>query len=68
MVLKFAPEGMSAISTSLDITFARLGGVMTVAFLAQASFDTSMFVPIGMSLVAVFFSMISFRKASDHYS
>ena len=35
MVLRFAPEGMSAVSTSLDITFARLGGITTVAVLAE---------------------------------
>ena len=35
LILRFAPEGMSAISTSLDITFARLGGIATVAVLAE---------------------------------
>lgn len=38
LVLRFAPKGMSAISTSLDITFARLGGIATVAILAEADF------------------------------
>jgi MFS family permease len=37
MILKFAPKGMGAISASLDITFARLGGVATVAILAHAN-------------------------------
>lgn len=36
LVLHFAPQGMRAISTSLDITFARLGGVMTVTLLARS--------------------------------
>nr|WP_306115083.1 MFS transporter [Roseovarius sp. MMSF_3305] len=39
LVLKFAPKGMSAISTSLDITFARLGGIATVAMLARVEFE-----------------------------
>lgn len=34
LILRFAPKGMSAVSTSLDITFARLGGIATVAILA----------------------------------
>ncbi len=34
MILRFAPNGMSGLSTSLDITFARLGGIATVAILA----------------------------------
>lgn len=38
LILRFAPKGMSAISTSLDITFARLGGIATVAILAEAEF------------------------------
>lgn len=36
LILRFAPPGMSGISTSLDITFARLGGIATVAILAKA--------------------------------
>lgn len=38
MILSFAPKGMTAISASLDITFARVGGVATVAILAPAEF------------------------------
>lgn len=38
LILRFAPKGMSAISTSLDITFARLGGIATVAILAEVGF------------------------------
>ncbi len=40
-ILRFAPPGTTAISASLDITFARLGGVATVTFLAQAHFLNS---------------------------
>ena len=35
LVLKFVPKELRAISTSLDITFARLGGIVTVALFAQ---------------------------------
>ena len=38
LILRLAPRGMSAVSTSLDITFARLGGIATVAILAETSF------------------------------
>jgi predicted MFS family arabinose efflux permease len=34
LILKFAPEGMTAVSASLDITFARIGGIATVSVLA----------------------------------
>ena len=38
MILRIAPEGVSAFATSLDITCARLGGIATVAILAQFEF------------------------------
>lgn len=38
LILKFAPKGMRAVSTSLDITFARVGGIAAVAFLADTEF------------------------------
>lgn len=38
LILRFAPKGLSAASTSLDITFARLGGIAMVALLAEAGF------------------------------
>ncbi|OAN71026.1 MFS transporter [Jannaschia sp. EhC01] len=33
LILRFAPAGMSAVATSLDITFARLGGIAAVSIL-----------------------------------
>ncbi|MGZ2256607.1 MFS transporter [Roseobacter sp. A03A-229] len=39
LILKFAPKGMSAVSTSLDITFARLGGIAAVALFAETEFS-----------------------------
>lgn len=43
LILRFAPKGMSAASTSLDITFARLGGIAMVALLAQAEFTFAIY-------------------------
>lgn len=37
LVLRFAPEGLRACSAGLDITFARLGGVVTVGAFASLS-------------------------------
>jgi MFS family permease len=54
LVLRFSPKGMSAVSTSLDITFARLGGIATVAMLAAAPFGYA--VPsIGLLCLVAFF-------------
>ena len=53
MVLRLAPEGLQAISASMDITFARLGGVMTVALLVQFEFSQSMWVVMCISVYAM---------------
>lgn len=53
LVLRLAPEGMTAISASLDITFARLGGVMTVALLANSAFGHSVIAIALLSALAV---------------
>lgn len=50
LVLGFAPKGMSSTAASLDITFARLGGVASVAILAASDF--------GYAVVAVFMMSI----------
>ncbi|MFZ5965492.1 MFS transporter [Thalassococcus sp. BH17M4-6] len=52
LVLKFAPDGLRSVSTSLDITFARLGGVATVALLAQLDIALSFAAVILFSLSA----------------
>ena len=54
LVLRFAPKGMSAVSTSLDITFARLGGIATVAILAESAFAYAVLSICLLSLVAFF--------------
>ena len=57
LVLKFAPNGMSAVSTSLDITFARFGGITTVAVLADVEFAYATFAICLSSLVAAICAM-----------
>jgi MFS family permease len=52
LVLKLAPKGMTAVSASLDITFARLGGVATVAFLADLVFGYSVVAIAMLSVLA----------------
>lgn len=53
LVLKFAPKGGSAFAASLDISFARIGGVFAIFALAQASFGMAVFGISFLSLVAV---------------
>lgn len=66
LVLKFAPKGMSAVSTSLDITFARLGSIATVAILADAEFAYAASTICLSSFVAAFCAMaISKELASN---
>jgi predicted MFS family arabinose efflux permease len=48
MVLKFAPRGLAALATSIDISAARLGGIVTVTALAEVSLRIS----AGMIVVA----------------
>ena len=62
LVLKFSPPGLSVISASLDITFARLGGVATVAWLAQSTFSHSVIAVTGLSLGALTCAFIFVEK------
>ena len=57
LVLRFAPKGMSAISASLDITFARIGGVVAVAVLAQSVYGYAVFAVTLMSFAAFLFAL-----------
>lgn len=61
LVLRLAPKGMSALSTSLDITFARLGGITTVAILAEAGFAYAAPTIVLSCLVAAFCAMTAGR-------
>ena len=53
LVLRLAPKGLQAISASMDITFARIGGVLTVALLVQFEFGQSMWVVMCISVYAM---------------
>ena len=53
LILEFAPREMRAASVSLDITFARLGGVVFVGVLAQATFGYSVLAVTAMSAIAL---------------
>jgi MFS family permease len=53
LVLRLAPKGMTAISASLDITFARLGGVTMVALLAESVFGYSVIAIAMLSILAL---------------
>jgi MFS family permease len=53
LVLELAPKGITAISASIDITFARLGGVMTVTLLADSAFGNSVTAIAMLSAVAL---------------
>lgn len=53
LILKHAPERANAIAASLDITFARLGGVLTVALLAKVTINSAVTSVIGLCLVSL---------------
>lgn len=49
LILRFAPEQHQSLSSSLDITFARIGGVLTVATLASAPTPIAAIAMVGLS-------------------
>lgn len=65
MVLRFAPKGMSSISTSLDITFARLGGIATVAMLADTGVAVSRDAIFLVSLVSAICALTTSKGLAD---
>ena len=58
MILRYAPNGLSAISTCLDITFARIGGFVTVALLANFGLPIAAPVLTILCIAAVFCSVL----------
>jgi MFS family permease len=66
LVLQLAPRGMTAISASLDITFARLGGVATVAVLADSVFGYSVIGIAMLSIVAIVCAWLVVRIPDAH--
>ena len=65
LILKFAPKDMGAVSASLDITFARLGGVATVAVFAQSMFGYAVFAVFLMSLIAFCCAMAAAKRFNE---
>ncbi len=53
IILRSAPEGTNALAASLDISFARLGGVLIVAVLANASINGAVGSIVGLCLVSL---------------
>lgn len=53
LILKFAPDGSTALSASLDIIFARVGGVATIFILAQSGFGFALLGVSVLSFIAV---------------
>lgn len=66
LVLKYAPKGMSAVSASLDITFARLGGVATVAILAQTMFGFAAISIVVMCMIAFVCALEATNGVHEH--
>ncbi|WP_299969521.1 MFS transporter [uncultured Roseobacter sp.] len=66
LILRFAPKGMSAISTSLDITFARVGGIAAVALLAEAEFAYAAAVICLSCLAAAVCALMANQRVTDH--
>jgi MFS family permease len=67
LILKFAPKGMRAASASMDITFARLGGVATVTLLAKAMFGYAVFAIVLLCLMAFICALITAKRLSESY-
>ena len=62
LILKFAPKKMRAASVSLDITFARLGGVAFVAVLSQSLFGYAVVAVVVMCLFAFLCALAAARR------
>ena len=67
LILKFAPKGMSAASASMDISFARLGGVATVTLLAQAMFGYAVLALLLLCLIAFTCALAMAKRLSESY-
>lgn len=67
LILKFAPKNLRAASVSLDITFARLGGVVFVAVLSQSMFGYAVFAVILMSLFAFLCALVAARRFNERH-
>lgn len=62
LILKFAPKKMRAASVSLDITFARLGGVAFVAVLSQSLFGYAVVAVVLMCIFAFLCALAAAKR------
>jgi MFS family permease len=65
LILRLAPTGMSAVSTSLDITFARLGGIATIAVIAETRLTYAAFAVCILCLLAAFCTFTVSKRLAD---
>lgn len=65
LILRFAPRGMSAASASMDITFARLGGVATVTLLAQSQFWYATLWIVALGVFALLCAMMTSKRLAE---
>ncbi|MEM9911343.1 MAG: MFS transporter [Pseudomonadota bacterium] len=65
LVLRFAPKGLTALATSLDITVARLGGIVTVTFLADAGWGVSACAILISCFFAVAFAFLIVNRSLE---
>lgn len=61
LVMKFAPESSRGIASSVDITLARLGGVVSVAILAEAQAGDVLLFAAALSMAAMISAVIFAR-------
>jgi predicted MFS family arabinose efflux permease len=66
LVLKFAPKGTSGIAASLDISFARIGGVIAIFGLAQSSFSMAAIGICLLSVAAILFAHQATKNLDQH--
>jgi MFS family permease len=68
LILEFAPEKMRAASVSLDITFARLGGVAFVAVLAEWTFGNAVIAMTIICLIAFLCALSAAKTLNERFA
>ena len=64
LILGFSPQGMRGVAASMDITFARVGGVVIVAVLAESLFGMAAAAVGVLCTVAFVCAMVAVRSHS----
>ncbi|MEX3016009.1 MFS transporter [Gymnodinialimonas hymeniacidonis] len=65
LILRFAPEGLTTFSASLDITFARIGGIATVSVLAGMDIGYASLAICGLCLLALLCAFGASRRPAE---